>query len=844
MRTKQTKKLKIKILKIGAKRTKAKLPQYKARNKLAQEKGKSFIKCLNMSSLNKSRNVVENSPLPEDSLNTKQLLLQCNLKRRKKKAADEGAEHSMDLSFQSDGSAEAQLTKDTNKKHHNDVSKQKTIGSPVIVEALSEDLSSLSIPELFKQQGQLTRTKNDVFNSSHLHISNLKSDASVIVAESLNSSSSYSQINDTNIVSPSKNDRKLPEDKKQLQSNDCDMLTNPEKHLALSGEAKKSDVCEGNSSSVVNNIQDNTFKMEASSYKETPLADQQPIRFYCLQNKVAVVLSKDARFCFTGKLIVQVIYGAIEVYGYVITTQNNPIEIYSPRGYSNVSIKASEKFSQNVESDIWVFLSKEGIDQNQENKLVDEVKQIKPGMTIVLLSNLENKLTRFLHVFYPFKLFPEIKSVPYHSWIDTRRAERILQSNLYVDNECKEIIVDPRVAQEVADKILTRWNANEWSCTLIAGGKSVGKSTTMRYLINGLLPVSKMVVLFDVDPGQTECTPAGCISYSLIEQPLMGPNFTHLKTPAFQVYIGDVNVTRCITRYIEAMKMLFDKLSSCPVLSRLPIVINTMGFSQGIGWDIILFTIKLIRPSFVVQIMSEKPKNNYIEYLSKQVVNRQQVSWPTWSTNVMKSNLPCDHELFVVRSHAESKSAPGYETWNMEPYQQRELVMISYLSEIVQNSADSATRYDSLSLSINQAVPYVTPFASLCISIPQVSVSPSHVLNVVNGNIVALCGIDVNNNELRADQAMAGPRILNRSPLCACYGFGIIRGIDMERQQIFINTPLPVSTMQYVNCLMGCIPVPVALLQTNQFKNVPYTGGNDVSPMSREHRRGYFRMRY
>ncbi|CAD1477115.1 unnamed protein product [Heterotrigona itama] len=193
----------------------------------------------------------------------------------------------------------------------------------------------------------------------------------------------------------------------------------------------------------------------------------------------------------------------------------------------------------------------------------------------------------------------------------------------------------------------------------------------------------------------------------------------------------------------------------------------------------------------------------------------------------MKWNQLCDHELFVVRSYAESKSAPGYEIWNMEPYQQRELVMISYLSEIVQNSAESAT-----------------PFASLCISIPQASVSPSHVLNVVNGNIVALCGIDLNNNELQANQTMAGPRILNRSPLCACYGFGIIRGIDMERQQIFINTPLPISIMRYVNCLMGCIPVPITLLQTNQLKNIPYTGGNDVLPMSREHRRGYFRMRY
>lgn len=67
----------------------------------------------------------------------------------------------------------------------------------------------------------------------------------------------------------------------------------------------------------------------------------------------------------------------------------------------------------------------------------------------------------------------------------------------------------------------------------------------------------------------------------------------------------------------------------------------------------------------------------------------------------------------------------------------------------------------------------------------------------------------------------------------------------MEREEIFINTPLPVSMMRYVNCLAGCIPVPVTLLELNERKNVvPYTGGNDVLPMSREHRRGYFRMRY
>ncbi|XP_043605455.1 polynucleotide 5'-hydroxyl-kinase NOL9 isoform X2 [Bombus pyrosoma] len=738
-----------------------------------------------------------------------------------------------------DDSLGAQLTKDGNGKQYCDISEQKTIGSPVIVEALSKNLSSLTIPDVLKQKEQKKMEGND-FDNNPLCMQSMRNEACVIIGKSLNPNDNlYDGAKDTKIVSPSKGKRKPHKDKNQLQNSSSNTSS------SNSAKAKRSsDICY-TKSSIRNSRKSNTFKTVTSSNNDTVLIDQHSVRFYCLKNKVVAVMSKNTRFCFTGKLIVQVVYGAIEAYGCVITTQNSPIEVYSPRGYSNVLIETSEKFSQNLETNIWVSLSAEGIDQNQENKLIADIKEIQPGMAVVLLSNLENKLTRFLHVFYPFKLFPTIKNVSYHSWTDPKRAERILQSNLYIDNyACKEIIVDQRILQEVTDKVLKRCRENKWSCTLIAGGKGVGKSTTMRHLINTILPVSKMVILVDVDPGQAECTPAGCISYSLIGQPLLGPNFTHLKAPAFQLYIGDVDVSRCITRYIESIKMLINKLSSCPVLSRLPIVVNTMGFSQGIGWNIILFTIKLIRPSFVVQIMSEKSKNNYIEFLSKEVINRQQLSWSSWSANVIDWSQPCDHELFVIHSNAERKGAPGYDNWNMEPYQKRELVMISYLSEIVQDSWNSASRYDPLSLSINKAVPYVTSFASLYISIPRASVPPSHALNVVNGNIVALCGIDMNNNERQEGESTAGPRILNRSPLCACYGFGIIRGVDMERREIFINTPLPVSIMRCVNCLVGCIPVPLTLLQSNQHKNVPYVGGNDVLPMSREHRRGYFRMRY
>ncbi|KAF7388933.1 hypothetical protein HZH66_010070 [Vespula vulgaris] len=567
------------------------------------------------------------------------------------------------------------------------------------------------------------------------------------------------------------------------------------------------------------------------------------LHLYCLHNKVLVIMQEKTSFCFTGKLVINVLYGAIEVYGSHITTSNSPIEVYSPRGYSLVAVETSKKFLMSDIKDIWTYLSQEGINPDIKNALQCDINRCRPGMAVIILWNLENNLTTFVNTYYPIKLFPKIRNVKNYSWTDTRRAEMILQSNLYFDNHnYKRLVIDPTVTGILAEKILNRWYSHDWSCTLIAGGKNVGKSTTVRYLINTLLPTSRMVVLVDVDPGQNECTPPGSISYSLIEEPLAGPNFTHLKTPVYQLYIGDVNVTRCITRYIESVKLLANKLLSCPTMSRLPIIINTMGFTQGIGWDIVVFTIKLFRPSFVLQIMSERTKNNYPNLLSSDIIDQQTFTGFSWSKNITDWNKPCLHELQVINTNAEKKQESTNDSWNMEPYQQRELAMISYLSGIVNSNGNSTFPATSASLSINEAVPFVAPFASLTIALLRECVPPSRVLTVINGNMVALCGIDLT-SDLLQDVILSIPRILTRAPLCTCYGYGIIRGIDMDKEEVYINTPLPLSLMRHVNCLIGSIPIPVNLLQLNQ-RNVPYAGGNDALPTSRDPRRGYFRMRY
>jgi polynucleotide 5'-hydroxyl-kinase GRC3/NOL9 len=65
----------------------------------------------------------------------------------------------------------------------------------------------------------------------------------------------------------------------------------------------------------------------------------------------------------------------------------------------------------------------------------------------------------------------------------------------------------------------------------IYGGKGVGKSTLSCWSVNRILEFVPEVLYIDLDPGQAEFTPPGLISLVLVTEPLVGPNFTHLKQP-------------------------------------------------------------------------------------------------------------------------------------------------------------------------------------------------------------------------------------------------------------------------------------------------------------------------
>ncbi|XP_014208497.1 polynucleotide 5'-hydroxyl-kinase NOL9 [Copidosoma floridanum] len=513
------------------------------------------------------------------------------------------------------------------------------------------------------------------------------------------------------------------------------------------------------------------------------LPTNQSAQFFSLENRVILVLKPQTQFSFLGKLKLQVLYGAIKLYGSVFHFRNTakPVEAYSPRGYSSLTMTTFYLDGAYDKEALWDALILEGVDRSLKTKLHDAVTECTDEWSVLLLENFENTLTNFLSNYCPLKLFPKIDNTKY-MWCDSKRAECVVQANFQFCNSSNEISICPQWNEKVTRQLLIQWDSHKFLHTMIVGGKGVGKSTTARYLINSLLFYSKKIILLDLDPGQAEMTPAACMSLNVIDEPLLGPNFTHLKTPFYHVYLEDINVSNCITRYIECTKKLVEFYQSRKDLAHYPLIVNTMGFCKGIGLDICIFLIKLIEPSNVIQILSKRPKNNFEFALLNHTVNEHKFSLMCLNNDSQVSKKACIYELHYVPTMAEGKR--HFETWNMEPRQQRELVLLSYLSQIIKN-ADDENFCNAVSNNINNIVPYELPFSSFYVTLIKSMISPTHILAAMNGNLVALCGIDLDDDtSQKSRECLKYPMVLIKPPPCTCYGFELARCINPIKSEV------------------------------------------------------------
>ena len=161
---------------------------------------------------------------------------------------------------------------------------------------------------------------------------------------------------------------------------------------------------------------------------------------------------------------------------------------------------------------------------------------------------------------------------------------------------------------------------------LVAGPKGSGKSTFCRTLVNAILSrparlssgnlsdqkLDRPVAFLDIDPGQPEYSLPGQLSLSLLQAFHFGPPFTHPvidndtgnKIVKLQCY-GSLSPKDDPAHYIDCVLNLYEMYRKLlESQGHLPLVINSSGWVQGGGLDLLIHIIQILYISDVAYLNS------------------------------------------------------------------------------------------------------------------------------------------------------------------------------------------------------------------------------------------------
>ncbi|KAK4176482.1 hypothetical protein QBC36DRAFT_311050 [Triangularia setosa] len=223
----------------------------------------------------------------------------------------------------------------------------------------------------------------------------------------------------------------------------------------------------------------------------------------------------------------------------------------------------------------------------------------------------------------------------------------------------------------------------------LCGPKSSGKSTFGKLLANRLItdragnknaPWSPVYVL-DIDPGQPEFGPSGVISLVKLTNPNLQPPFCHPTLEPVQSIIRShaiAAVTPALDpeHFIECVIDLFTTYqTSQPQGKRPPLVVNTPGWIQGLGLDILSDLIKAIKPTEVVYMSTEGPEET-VSGLRSAVSSNPPPSPAIFSTlpsqniteTLSPSRIPLSLRTMQTLSYFHLPPSPTpFPTWNPTP---------------------------------------------------------------------------------------------------------------------------------------------------------------------------------
>ncbi|KAM9445313.1 polynucleotide 5'-hydroxyl-kinase NOL9 isoform 1-T4 [Clarias gariepinus] len=520
------------------------------------------------------------------------------------------------------------------------------------------------------------------------------------------------------------------------------------------------------------------------------------------QNHTVLVLKQGQSLCFRGKCLLTCLSGRVEVMGFTIEQGQQPYPLFSPSSHCPLTIRAMADCTASSKSRKESRLESKAIVRKYllsepRKRLLSEVDA---DSCVVLLQPLDTPLTR---VFGSFSELSHLFGLNWKELCSQAEVHNPALSSVGVtalQGSCARGLVVSDSYKATLSSLLTAWEGDYDRCPviLVCGAKNSGKSTFNRHLINSLLNLTASVEYLECDLGQTEFTPPGCLSLITVTEPLLGPPFTHQREPEHMVFYGQADCQADLDRYLDSLKSLWRHYSG-----ENPVIINTMGWVKGHGFQVLVDLIRLFSVTHVVQLSyGDTPQCHTLtpDFM------RSACGWHTHPP--AQSAMPEEpanqlaahgHTLLSIHSEFEGAGTSG-EMRHQRSNELRDLALLGYFSQL-QSTEPGPVR------PLHCFTPYQVPQSAIALGVTHCDVAPNHILYAANASLVALCCL----NEKVAGRG--GPVLLSQTPICQCVGLGVLRGVDMARGLYFLVTPVPPATLRQVNCLLlGEITLPKILL--------------------------------
>ncbi|KAH0839489.1 hypothetical protein J3R83DRAFT_302 [Lanmaoa asiatica] len=373
---------------------------------------------------------------------------------------------------------------------------------------------------------------------------------------------------------------------------------------------------------------------------------------------------------------------------------------------------------------------------------------------------------------------------------------------------------------------------------LVRGPKKSGKSTLARTLVNRLLNIVESRSS-NVTLGQSEFTPGGLVALNIVENYTFGPSFSHPSLPYRAHYVGSTSPRASPSHYLHSIQCLLEAYQldlQFPVsvddplpgderiYDTIPLVVNTMGWTKGLGADLNARIEEFVEFSHIFEIDGAEERG--------------------WPAPIQSQHVPQVPSVFpfMQTSARRCVNVEAIQTEMTNTYytatDYRHLNILSYFHAVFPEPPTSsslgpvpkqltATSWDT-SLPLCARYPYEVDYTQAFDHVYLTGagyedVVPSELPRVLNGAIVGLVsGGPANTSSRPIESTSQAAPSLSYTPaepppdpaVSMCHGLALIRGIPLSLNprspHMHILTPLPTRLLAQTRVLVkGEMELPI-----------------------------------